>query len=144
MDMQSFSLGAGLASLAFWGFIASVVVAGIWYDIRKREAQQETIRRLFESGQPIDEKLMDKLLAAGGDKSDRLDRAFKLTGVILLPVAVGLVVLGMVLGMEFPDSKLPLLGVAGLVGCIGLGFLGAAKMARRWYESDEKSDYNQV
>ena len=26
--MQSFSLGAGLAALAFWGFIASVVVAG--------------------------------------------------------------------------------------------------------------------
>ena len=34
--MQGLTLGAGLASLAFWGFIASVVVAGIWFDIRKR------------------------------------------------------------------------------------------------------------
>ena len=48
--MQSFSLGAGLAALAFWGFIASVVVAGIWYDIRKRDAQHETVRRIVESG----------------------------------------------------------------------------------------------
>ena len=61
--MQSFTLGAGLAALAFWGFIATVVVAGIWYDIRKREAQQETLRRMFESGRPMDDALMDKLLA---------------------------------------------------------------------------------
>ena len=142
--MQSFSLGAGLAAFAFWGFIAAVVVAGIWYDIRKKEAQQETIRRLFESGQPVDEKIMDKLLAQSSDKGDRLDRALKLTGVILLPVAVGLVILGMVLGMQFPDTRLPLLGVAGLVGCIGLGMLGAAKMARRWYENDDESEFGQI
>ena len=142
--MQGFSLGAGLAAFAFWFFIASVVVAGIWYDIRKKEAHQETIRRLFESGQPIDEKMVDKLMAQSSDKSDRLDHSLKLTGVILLPIAVGLVILGMVLGMQFPDTKLPLLGVAGLVACIGLGMLGAAKMARRWYEDDDKTDFGQI
>ena len=142
--MQDFSLGAGLTALAFWGFLAAEVVGGIWYDIRRKEAQQETIRRLFESGQQIDEKMIDKLMSQSSDKGDRLDRAFKMTGVILLPVAVGLVILGMVLGMQFPDTKLPLLGVAGLVACIGLGFLGAAKMARRWYEGDDSTDYDQI
>lgn len=142
--MQSFSLGAGLASLAFWGFIASVVVAGIWYDLRKKEAQQETIRRLFESGQPVDQEIMDRLLSKSEDKSDRLDRSFKLTAVIMLPVAVGLAVFGMVLGTVQPDAKIALLGVAGLVGCIGLGFLAAAKMASRWYEKDEKPDYDHI
>jgi hypothetical protein len=141
--MQSFSLGAGLASLAFWGFIAAVVVAGIWYDIRKREAQQETIRRLFESGRELDPAVMDRLLSNSGDKADRLDRAFKLTGWILLPVAVGLVIMGLVLGMQFPEAKLPLLGAAGLVACVGLGFLGTARMAKRWYDGDEK-DYSEV
>ena len=62
--MQSFSLGAGLAALAFWGFLASIIVAGIWYDIRKREAQHETVRRLFESGQPIDEALICRPLVS--------------------------------------------------------------------------------
>ncbi len=135
--MQSFTLGAGLAALAFWGFIASVVVAGIWYDIRKKEAQQETIRRLFESGQKIDDAKMDKLLSIGADKTDRLDRAFSITGVILLPVSVGLAVLGKVLGMQFPDTFLPLMGVAGLVACIGIGFFIAAAVAKRWYTEDE-------
>ena len=27
-------LGAGLAAMAFWGFIAAVVVGGIWYAVR--------------------------------------------------------------------------------------------------------------
>ena len=48
-------LGAGLASLAFWGFIAAVVVGGMWYALRERQAQYETIRSLIESGQTIDE-----------------------------------------------------------------------------------------
>ena len=30
---------AGLAALGFWLFIASVVVGGMWYDIRKKEMQ---------------------------------------------------------------------------------------------------------
>ena len=58
--MQGFTIGAGLASLAFWGFIAAVVVAGIWYDIRKKESAHETVRRLFESGQPVDQKMVDE------------------------------------------------------------------------------------
>lgn len=142
--MQSFTLGAGLAALAFWGFIATVVVAGIWYDIRKREAQQETLRRMFESGRPMDDALMDKLLAMGSDKSDRLDRAFKMTGWILMPAAIGLAILGLVLGLQVPDAKLPLLGVAGLVACLSVGFLAAAKMASRWYEDESQSDYDRI
>ena len=142
--MQGFTLGAGLAAMAFWFFIAAVVVGGIWYDIRKKEAQQETIRRLFESGQPVDDKLMDKLMSSTKDSTERLDRAFNLTALILLPTAVGLAVLVMVLGMQHPDSQLPLLGVAGLVGCIGLGFGVAAKVARRWYEDDNKSAYDEI
>jgi len=134
--MQGFSLGAGLAALAFWGFLASIIVAGIWYDIRKREAQHETVRRLFESGQPIDESLMDKLLALGSGKRDRLDRDFRLVALIMLPAAVGLAILGLVLGLQDIGAKLPLLGVSALVACIGLGFLAASKMAARWYRED--------
>ena len=142
--MQSFSLGAGLAALAFWGFIASVVVAGIWYDIRKRDAQHETVRRIIESGKPIDDALMDKLLSLGGDKADRLDRTFKITAYILIPIAVGLALLGLIMGMQYPDTKLPLLGVGVLVGCLGLGFMVAARIARGWYVSEDDSTGNRL
>ena len=42
--------GAGLAALAFWGFIAAIVVAGIWDGAKKREAQHETLRRMLIAG----------------------------------------------------------------------------------------------
>ena len=141
--MQSFTLGAGLASLAFWGFIAAVVVAGIWFDIRKREAQHETVRRIVESGKAIDEELMDKLLSLGSGKTERLDRGFKITGLIMLPTAVGLAIFGYVLGMQYPESQYPLFGAAALVGCLGLGFMVAANVARRWYQADSDSALDQ-
>jgi O-antigen/teichoic acid export membrane protein len=134
--MHGFSLGACLAALAFWGFLASIVVAGIWYDVRKREAQQETVRRLLESGQPIDDSLMDKLFSLGGGTRERLDRDFKLVALIMLPTAVGLALLGLVLGLQDIGAKLPLLGVAALVACIGLGFLWASRLAASWYKED--------
>ena len=142
--MQSFSLGAGLAALAFWGFLAAVVVAGIWYDIRKREAQQETIRRIVESGQPIDENVMNRLLSAGKDGSERLDRAFALTAMILLPAAAGLALLGLILGSAVPDARMPILGAAALAACLGVGFFVAARFARRWYVADNGRDVREI
>lgn len=137
--MQGFTLGAGLAALAFWGFIAAVVVSGVWFDIRKREAQHETVRRIIESGKPIDDELMDKLLSLGSGKAERLDRGFKITGFIMIPASVGLALFGLIMGTQFPDVELPLLGAAVLVGCIGLGFLVLAQIVKRWYLSDKET-----
>jgi len=139
--MQNFSVGAGLAALAFWGFITSVIVSGIWYDIRKREAQHETVRRLFESGQPIDPDLMDKLLALGGGGGERLDRSLQISGMIMLPVAVGLALFGLILGAQFPQARLPLLGGAAMAGCVGIGLLLAARISSRWYRADGSSGH---
>ena len=142
--MQGFTIGAGLAALAFWGFIASVVVAGIWYDIRKREAQHETVRRLVESGKALDCELVEKLLSLSGSRKARPDRDFRLVGMILLPSAVGVAILGMVLGMQFEEWRLPLLGVAGLVFCVGLGFLATANMAAKWYRGNDDNGQNRL
>ena len=42
-------IGLGLASLAFWGFVAAVSVAGIWSEIRNKDAQHETMRRIVDA-----------------------------------------------------------------------------------------------
>jgi hypothetical protein len=138
--MQEWGLGAGLAALAFWIFIAAVSVAGIWDGIRKREAKHETVRRLVESGQPIDSDLMDKLMGLTDNKSERPDRAFFIAGLWILPVSVGVLVLGYFLGMLAPEAKVALFGVAGLLAVLGLGFLGASKIVGRWYTEDKTRD----
>jgi len=129
--------GAGLGALGFWIMIASVIVAGIWYDIRKREAQHETIRRLIESGQAIDEKLLDKLLGAaeGNSRQSRreLKGSMRLASVIVLSVAPGLALLGLFIG-----EVLVMMGVAALILCVGLGLKMVADNVDRWYGEDDE------
>ena len=132
--MNDFGLGAGLAALAFWGFIASAVVASYWDGIRKRESQHETIRRAIESGQPLDDEMLEKLSAVTGSGSGRVDRDFKVTALWILPIAAGMVVFAFALGFIEPDARTVMLGVAGLLAVLGLGFLAAARYTERWYE----------
>ena len=135
--MEGIGIGAGMAAMAFWGFIATAVVAGIWDGIRKREARHETLRRLVESGQPIDKDVMEKLLLMSKGGSSRLDRDFEVTAFWILPVAVGVAALGEILGYQVPQARLPILGASALLACLGIGYFVASKIVKRWYRSDD-------
>ena len=127
---------AGLAALGFWLFLAAVVVACIWFDARKRESQQETLRRAVESGQRLDAAMIDKLVAAGGGES-RIDRDLKVAGLIVIFVAPGLALLGWFLAKSEPKILDVMIGVSLLVGFVGIGLLVAGKVAERWYREDQ-------
>ena len=142
--MENMGLGAGLAAMGFWGFIAIVVVAGIWYSIKEKEAQQETVRRLIESGQNIDPETLDRLLSASDKSNENTDRDLKVAGWITLSAAAGLGVLGFFLGQVNDKALMTLLGVAGLVACVGLGLLVAGKFAERWNREGRASSLNDV
>ena len=111
--------GAGLAALAFWGFVASTAFAGVWNGIRKRDAQHETVRRLIESGQPINQELMDRLSSLGDGNPKRHDQDFYVTGLWLA-------LLALFMGRIDPNAEAAILGAAALTGCIGVGALVAA------------------
>ncbi|MGI9234808.1 MAG: hypothetical protein ACR2RD_14335 [Woeseiaceae bacterium] len=126
----------GLGALGFWMFLAAVVVAGIWFDARKRESQQETLRRIVESGQRVDQTMIEKFLKAGSE-NNRADQDLKVGGLITLSVAPGLFLLGFFLSKL--DEKLMdvMLGVALLVGFVGVGLYAAGIMSERWYNDDK-------
>ena len=133
-------LGAGIASLAFWGFIASVVVGGIWYALRERQAQYETLRSLIESGQKIDEDIVNQVL--GGSK--QLDRDLRIAAYIVLATAPGVAVLAWCISLVSEPWLYPLLGVAALVAFVGLGLLVAANVAGRAKSLDDVSTTNRT
>jgi hypothetical protein len=131
MDINS--LGGGLASLAFWGFLAAVVVAGIWNGLRERQAQYDTLSKLVESGQPVDQAVVDKILGA----NQRPDRGLKIGGLITIFAAPGLAFLGWMLRAQEENAFIALLGVAGLAAFVGVGLLVAGKFAERSLREDE-------
>ena len=126
----------GYGALGFWLFLAAVVVAGIWFDARKRESDQETLRRIVESGQRLDQAAIDKILKAGSG-SNRVDRDLKVGGLITLAVAPGLFILGYFLSRLEEQLMDVLLGVGLLVAFVGIGLLAAGKMSERWYNDDK-------
>jgi hypothetical protein len=125
-------LGAGLASLAFWGFVAAIIVAGVWDGAKKREAQHETLRRMIESGKAVDDALMQRLMLG---EPRRPDRDLKIAAIILSAIAPGLGVFALVLGAE--RALMPLLGAATLVAFIAGGLWAASAYARRTQDEDD-------
>ena len=125
----------GLAGLGFWIFLTAIVVAGIWSDARKRETQQETLRRIVESGQQLDEAVIDRLLGASG-ANQRPDRDLKVAGVITMFVSPGLAILGWFLGRVNDEIFEIMIGVALLVLIVGVGIYAAGKMTERWQRQD--------
>ena len=127
-------IGAGLTALAFWGFIGTCVVAGVWDNIRKRDTKHETLRRMIESGQALDENLLRSLGLFGTEDLDRPDRAFKIAALWLLPVSVGLAILSIFLGFIEQDARTAAFGVSALAGCIGIGAWIGGMITAPWYE----------
>ena len=127
----------GLAALGFWMFIACVVVSGIWSDIRKRESAQETLRRVVESGQQIDVALIEKMMGSAKGKS-HADRDLKVSGIITMSVAPGLFLLGYFVSTGDKDHQGAFIGIALLVGIVGLGLYFAGMLYARWLEQDKK------
>ena len=126
---------SGLASLGFWVFLSAVVVARIWFDARKRESQQETLRRIVESGQQLDTAIIDRMLGVD-NVNERPDHDLKVAGIITMFASPGLLILGSFLG-KFNDKIFEIMiGVAILVLLVGAGIFFAGLMLTRWRQRD--------
>ncbi len=137
--MEALGTGAGLAALGFWLFVASVIAVGVWDNIRKRESQHETLRRVVESGQPIDENLTDKLLSiTSGVASKDLERDLKVSGLIVLGIAPGMFLMGWLMSMALEEELLYIMsGVSLLMVCLAGGLIGAAYAVGRWFRDED-------
>ncbi|MGD8734768.1 MAG: hypothetical protein PVI08_09785, partial [Gammaproteobacteria bacterium] len=112
-------------------FIAVVVGGGIWYDAKRKEIQQETLRRIVESGKHIDPAVIDRVL--GTSDAKELERDLKIGALIVLAAAPGLFVFSLFLGMISPEARMAVMGASGLVAFIGGGLLMASRLVERRY-----------
>lgn len=134
--VDSVGLGAGLVVLSFWLFIAAVSVAGIWDGAKKREQEHETLRRILESNRDLDTDTLDKLMSLVGG-SGRPDRDFKVAAMWILPISPGVAVLGYFISRVAEEAFYPLMGVAGILAIMGIGFWIAGNVTASWYRADQ-------
>lgn len=141
--MENITSGAGYAALGFWIFLAGVIAASYWDTIRKRESQHETLRRVIESGQSIDDEVIDKLLSLTGG-SQHLARDLQVGGVITLFIAPGLLLMGWILSIALTEPELlrVLLAVAALVAFIAVGLLAAAALVKRQEDAEPPRQFS--
>ena len=138
--MEILDTGAGLAALGFWIFIGIAVFSSAWANVRKREGNHETLRRIVESGQEVDAELAHQLLELTSEERNTA-RDLNVGGVIMLPTAVGLAIMGWAMSMILAEELLFItFGVAPLVALIGFGLLAADNLARRQRHDDYLDD----
>ena len=125
------SAAGAMGALGFWIFITVVVAGGIWYDAKRKESQQETLRRIVESGRDIDPGVIDRIVGSSGPKE--LERDLKVGAYVVLAVAPGLFAMGWFLGMIATEARVALTGVALLVAFVGAGLFLAARLVEKRY-----------
>ena len=128
------SAAAGLGARGFWLFIAVVVASGIWYDAKRKEMQQETLRRIVESGRDIDPGVIDRVVGTSDAKD--LERDLRIGALIVLAVAPGLFVFSLFLGLISPEARVAIMGVSALVAFVGGGLLLASRLVERRYSGN--------
>ena len=126
---------AGMGALGFWLFIAAIVLGGIWDAARKRETQQETLRRVIESGSSVDQATVERILGSSGDPQSNA-RDLKVAATIVLYIAPGLAILGLCIWFINQQALLPIIGTAILMAFIGLGLRAAARIAEGTDQQD--------
>ena len=109
---------------AFWIFIASIVVAGIWYAYARNRETQKTIRLAIEKGTRLDAEMIDTLVRReSGNPED-----YYIGGILCLACGVGLPILGYFIGKIAAEAFFPIAGAGILVGLIGISLLLCGKL----------------
>ncbi len=125
-----------LGAFGFWLFVAACVLGGIWDSARRRESEQETLRRLVESGKELDPDTINRVLNVNGKEKDAA-KDLKVAGIIVLAIAPGMLVLGIALSFLSSEALTALIGVAGLMLFIGGGLYYAGYLTEKWRREEQ-------
>ena len=113
-----------VASVAFWAFIAVVVIANVWREVAMRRETEMTIRMALEKGQQLDAATVDQLLRS--QPKGRGADSLLIGGGVTLATGLGLPIMGYLL----PNAFRPLLGAGILVSFIGASLLVLSAIVR--------------
>ena len=110
-----------LVPISLFAMIAAIVIFPSYFKSRERERMAEALRSSIDRGEPLPPEVVTAI--SSNVKAPPSPARDLRTGIIWIGVAVGLAVMGVVVGMEEPDATYPMLGVAAFPGFVGLAFV---------------------
>jgi hypothetical protein len=123
-------IATAVAASAFWIFIAVIVVAGVMAGALRHRETQRTIREAIERGQTLDPEVLERLIRS--DKPPPPSRGVVAAGgIILLALGGGMAMIGVFGAQTNPAMLSQGLGVASLLGLLGLALILISMMMPR-------------
>jgi hypothetical protein len=132
--MHPLAIGTAIAVAASLLAIAGVLIAIIVARQKNQQAKLDFLRDALERGGPFDPELIEKVLRPSSSVARK--QAFApgqgalIAGIVVIAFGVGYAILACLIGINYPDARLPMLGVASLFVCIGIGLLVVSKVLR--------------
>jgi Domain of unknown function (DUF6249) len=116
--------GFALVGVAFWVFMAAVVISEDIGKTKRRKADLDLIRFAIERGQPLDAELVERILA-------KPTNTLYVSGVIAIAAGIGLIVFSLFLSNISARGGWPVAGAGGIAICVGIGLVIAHRLTRR-------------
>jgi hypothetical protein len=105
--------------------IAGVLIASITAKQKNNQAKLDFLRSAMERGAEVNAELIDKVMhpnrTAAGRRPLRRGQGARIAGILVIAFGVGYTIF---------DARLPMLGVACLLGAIGIGLLLVSRVVR--------------
>lgn len=116
-----------LVPIAFFMLIAVIVIVPLYLRSLERQKMVDAVRVALDKGHPLPPEVVEVLGARNAASSPSQDLR---RGATLIAVALGLVVLGLVIGADEGRLLHPLIGVAAIPGFIGLALIAIYLLQR--------------
>ena len=133
--MYSIPLGTAIAVAAALLSVAGVFIAFILSSQKKHQASLDLLRYSVERGMTLDVELINKIARADAVEKDegprRPGRGSRVAGILIVAYGVGFALFACFIGTLDRSALIPMLGVAALFICFGVGFLIVSRMLRR-------------
>lgn len=132
--MHPIPIGNAIAVAAALLAIAGVLIAIITSNQKNKQAKLDLLRNAMEHGVALSPELIDKVMhpnqGAAGKRALPRGQGACVAGILVIAFAVGYAILGFFIALDSPSARMPMLGVACLFLCVGVGLLVVSKVLR--------------
>jgi hypothetical protein len=132
--MHAIPLGNAIAVAAALLAVAAVFVVFVISSQKKYQARLDLLRYAVERGVTLDIELINKISLANAPRPSagaRPGRGARVAGVLIVSYGIGFAIFACFIGATSQSALIPMLGVATLLTCFGIGFLIVSRMLRR-------------